>query len=111
MPPIYVSELTRGRNKGSECESVCCDDPVETTRKSVYRSLVKVVADGGLRDLDFDVLKCDDMSGIAGATMVTSTAARKLGKANPSISLHCRMVLWRDSAFSLAASSALTTSS
>lgn len=35
-----------------------------------------------------DILKCDEMAGIAGATIVTSTAARKFGSTKPAINFH-----------------------
>lgn len=44
-------------------------------------------------------LKSDEMSGMAGATIVTSTAARKLGRISPIKSFHCWMLRWRASAF------------
>ncbi|KAF2447766.1 hypothetical protein P171DRAFT_231553 [Karstenula rhodostoma CBS 690.94] len=39
-----------------------------------------------------DILKCDEMVGIAGATIVTSTAARKFGRTKPAINFHRRIV-------------------
>ena len=47
-------------------------------------------------------LKSDEMSGIAGATIVTSTAARKFGRSRPISSFHCTMFRRRASAFSCA---------
>jgi hypothetical protein len=46
---------------------------------------------GGRLD-GLDILKCDEMVGIAGATIVTSIAARKFGSTKPAISFHRRIV-------------------
>jgi len=40
-----------------------------------------------------DKPKCEEMAGMAGATMVTSREARKLGRKRARISFHRRMVL------------------
>lgn len=56
---------------------------------------------GGRRD----VLKCDEMVGIAGATMVTSTAARKFGRTKPRINFHRRAAVFLASCRNLSFSS------